>query len=77
MSDETMPVETKPFWMSKGLWGSAIAIAAVALGFFGYQFGMEDQAAAVEVVMSVIAGGGALWAMYGGTTADKALTNSW
>jgi ABC-type nickel/cobalt efflux system permease component RcnA len=54
-----MATQTDSFVASL-IWGrvgaAVLALVAFVLGLFGYQLGLEDQSAAVEIVSSTLAG---------------------
>lgn len=52
----------KPWYTSKTIWGSIVAIAALVAGAFGYSVGTEAQGEIVTAIIGII--GGAL-AIYG------------
>ena len=52
----------KPWYKSKTIWGSIVAVLALAAGAFGYEVGPEAQEEIVTAVIGVV--GGAL-AIYG------------
>lgn len=62
-------MDTKNWYTSKGVLGSLVAGAAVVAGFFGVQFGIEDQAELVDVIVGVVGAVAALIGMYGRITA--------
>ena len=66
-------MDTKKWFRSKGVWGSLIAGAAVVAGFFGIQFGIEDQAELVEIITTIVGGAAALIGMYGRITASTVI----
>ena len=61
----------KKWYQSKTIWGSIFAVLSVALGYFGFSFGAEDQAQAVEAVVAVVGGLGGAFAVYGRVKASK------
>lgn len=66
--------ESKPFWKSKTVWGSVIAIAAGILDVFGVHVSAELQGETVDLVLKGLELGGAGVALYGRFVADKKLT---
>jgi len=63
----------KKWFQSKGVWGSLIAGAAVVAGFFGIQFGVEDQAELVKIITTVVGSAAALLGIYGRVTASATI----
>lgn len=77
---EQLPVETpeaeavaapKKWWESKGVWGSIIAVAALAAGFAGYNIDDTLQQEIVTAVSDVVALGGVVLALIGRAVATK------
>ena len=64
-------MDTKKWYQSKTILGSIAAVASVVLGYFGFTFGAEDQAQAVEAVLAIIGGAGGLVAVYGRVKAEQ------
>lgn len=61
----------KSFFLSKTVWGGGVAaISGLAL-LFGYNFGMDDQAAVVQSIEKIVAEFGSLFAVYGRVMATK------
>jgi len=52
----------KPWYKSKTIWGSIVAVLALAAGAFGYEVGPDAQA---EIVTSLIGVVGGAFAIYG------------
>ena len=67
-------MDSKPIWKSRTLWGLLVTLTASGLQAAGYNFGAEDQAAAVDMVMKLIEFGGIAYAAYGRVRASKELT---
>ena len=57
-----MPNGQKPWYKSKTIWGSIVAILALIAGAFGYSVGPEAQA---EIVTGIVGLIGAAFAIYG------------
>jgi len=66
-------MDTKKWFQSKGVWGSLIAGAAVVAGFFGIQFGIEDQAELIEIIMAIIGASAGVIGIYGRVTASTVI----
>lgn len=66
-------MDSKPWWQSKTIIGSAIAVLATVAGFFGVSLGADDQSQIVEIVSTLGAVGGSILAIVGRLTADKSL----
>jgi hypothetical protein len=81
MSEANLPAETpeaeapapvvKKWWESKGIWGSIVAVAALAAGFAGYNIDDTLQQEIVTAVSDVIALGGVVMALIGRAVATK------
>lgn len=71
-------METKKWWLSKGIWGSIVAILAVILSYAGMELDEEtqnlfiDQAYAIAVAVTGLVGG--ILALVGRAKADKRVT---
>lgn len=69
-------METKSALASKGVWGSIIAIVAVAMPTILRLAGLEDDIApaeATDLISQVVAAVGAAFALYGRITATKTI----
>lgn len=63
--------ETKPFYASKGIIGSLIAVAALGANLVGFEITPADQAALSDNILNGVAIVGALIAIWGRITATK------
>ena len=61
----------KAWYMSKGVWGGIIAIAAAVAGAFGIVVSPEDQASLAEAAVVVASGVGGALAIVGRVMASK------
>lgn len=68
--------QTKKWWESTGVWGSAVAIGASAAGMAGYAIGPADQAAIVttathgaQLAVEIASFAGGVVALWGRLTA--------
>lgn len=61
----------KSLFVSKTFWGGLMAVAAGALGFFGYELGGADQQALIENGSAIAASLGGLIAIIGRVKASK------
>lgn len=71
MSDPN--TDPKPWYLSKTIIGSIIAVLATVAGFFNVTLGPEVQSQIVEVVATLGAVVGSIIAIIGRFTADKTL----
>ena len=55
----------KPWYLSKTVWGSLVAILAALAGLFDIELTPDDQARAVDLVVQAIGAMGALVALVG------------
>ena len=55
----------KPWYLSKTVWGSLIAILAALSGLFDVEFSADDQARTVDLIVQVIGAAGGLIALVG------------
>lgn len=69
-----MPTETKPWWQSKTVWGSIIALVAGAATFVGLNLdaALQDQLSDLFVGFASLIGGALAW--YGRAKATTTLT---
>ena len=61
----------KSFLYSKTVWGGVIAVAAGALGFFGWSVSTDDQQAMIDLAVAAAGAVGGLVAIYGRVRASK------
>ena len=69
-----MDNQSKPWWQSKSVIGGLVALLAVVLKGFGYDFGLENQQVIIDTLLEVVSGAGAALAVYGRVKATKKLT---
>ena len=55
----------KPWYLSKTVWGSLVAILAALAGLFDIEFHPDDQRRAVDMLVQGIGAAGALLALLG------------
>jgi len=65
--------DTKKWWQSSSIWGSVVAIGAVAAGFFGLDLDADAQAGITEAVLAIVAAAGGLLAIYGRVKASSSI----
>jgi hypothetical protein len=65
--------ENKPWWQSRGVWGSVIAFLAIIAGAFGYTVDESLQEQIVQAIIGVAGAAGAVLAAYGRIKATKAI----
>lgn len=65
--------ETKPWYLSRTVWGALIAIAASLGGAFGIVFSEQDQAALSDAILEIVGALGAVVALYGRLSASRML----
>lgn len=58
-------IDEKPWYMSKTIWGSLIAVAAALAGTAGLTIDAQSQMAISDAILQVISAAGALIAIYG------------
>lgn len=68
---ETTVPESKPWYFSRGVWGAVIALAAGASGVLGFPVGEGVRSELSELLPELVAGLGALLALFGRIRADK------
>jgi hypothetical protein len=67
-------VDEKPWYLSKTIWGSLVAIAAAIASAFGMPLGGDLQAQLVEALLQVAGAVGGLVAIYGRLTATDIIS---
>lgn len=63
----------EPWFRSRVIWGSIVAILGGVLQLYGYSFNADDQAMAVDLIGQGITFAGTLFALYGRLVAKKPL----
>lgn len=66
-------VQNKAWYLSKGVWGAAVAILAGVAGIFGYNVGAEEQGVAVDLLVGAGAVVGGAVALYGRVRAKQSI----
>lgn len=64
---------TKPWYASKTVWGSLVAIVAAVLGLWDVDISSADQSRAVEMIVQLIGALGGLIALVGRFAATRRL----
>lgn len=63
--------DSKSLFLSRGVWGGAIAVLAALAGLVGYQVTPDQQAELVETGALIVSGIGGLIALWGRISATK------
>ncbi|MGG7518523.1 hypothetical protein ACQ3G6_11610 [Allorhizobium undicola] len=63
--------ETKPWYVSRTVWGALVAIAAAGLHMSGIDLAVADQAALSDQLVALAGAAGGLLALYGRLRAKK------
>jgi len=66
--------DTKPWYMSRTVWGALVAIAASIGGAFGLAITEADQTEIADSVLQVVGALGGVLALYGRLSAEKILS---
>ena len=64
-------VDEKPWYLSKTIWGSLIAVAAALSATLGIPLDSATQAQLSDIVVQMVGAAGALIAIYGRLTATE------
>ena len=64
---------TKPWYASKTVWGSLVAILAAVLGFWGVDVSADDQRRVTEMIVQATGAVGGLVALLGRFAATRKL----
>jgi len=67
-------VDEKPWYLSKTIWGSLVAIAAAIASAFGMPLGSDLQAQLAEALLQVAGAVGGLVVIYGRLTATDIIS---
>lgn len=65
--------ETKPWYLSRTVWGALIAIAASVGGAFGIMLGEVEQSTLTDAILQIVGAAGAVVALYGRLAASQTL----
>lgn len=65
--------DSKPWYLSRTVWGALIAIAASITSTFGFTLSEADQNQIAETVLQIVGAFGALFALYGRLSASQTL----
>jgi len=66
-------MDKKPWWQSRGVWGSIIAMAGFILPMFGLEWTPTDATEASNLVEQIMVLGGTALAFYGRIAAKKSV----
>lgn len=66
-------IESKPWYLSKTVWGAGLAVFASALHLAGVEIGLEEQGALADGLVALCGAMGALLAIYGRISARHAI----
>ena len=66
--------DTKPWYMSRTVWGSLVAIAASIGGAFGIMIAEVDQIEITDTILQIVGAVGGFLALYGRLSADKIIS---
>lgn len=58
-------VEEKPWYLSRTIWGSLVAVAAAIAGIGGISVGADAQSQIADAMVQAVGAAGALVAIYG------------
>ncbi len=67
-------IEEKPWYESKTIWGSLIAVAAALTSALGVSIDGQTQGELAEIIVQFAAAGGALLAIYGRLSATHVIS---
>lgn len=62
---------TTPWWQSRTIWGSVVAIAASIAGIFGLNFDASLQSQLIDIILAIVGAIGGALAFYGRVVATK------
>lgn len=62
---------TKAFFASRTVWGILVSVAALLLSKWGLSLGPEDQASAIDIVLNIVGGVSAIFALIGRVLATR------
>lgn len=66
---------SKPWYMSKGVWGGLVALLAGVAAMLGYNLGPEDQVTLTNALIGAGSAVGGVLAVYGRVKAQDNLTS--
>lgn len=66
-------IESKPWYLSKTVWGAGLAVLASLLHLSGVELGLEEQGALADGLVALFGALGALFAVYGRISARHAI----
>ncbi len=58
-------IDEKPWYLSKTIWGSLVAVGAALAGAAGFAIDGDNQSALAETILQLVTAAGALIAIYG------------
>jgi len=67
-------IDEKPWYMSKTIWGSLVAVAAALASTAGFTIDGESQLAISEAILQVVVAAGALFSIYGRLSATDIIS---
>ncbi len=67
--------DSKPWYMSKTVWGALVAILASILHLGGVELGVAEQGQLLDAVMGIVGSMGGLLAVYGRIMASQVLVS--
>ena len=66
--------DTKPWYLSRTVWGALVAIAASIGGAFGVMITQADQVEIADTVLQIVGAVGGVLALYGRLSAQKIIS---
>jgi len=66
--------DTKPWYMSRTVWGALVAIAASIGGAFGIMITQADQVEIADTMLQIVGAVGGFLALYGRLSAQKIIS---
>lgn len=67
-------IDEKPWYLSKTIWGSLVAVGAALASTVGLSIDGESQLAISEAILQVVAAAGALFSIYGRLSATDIIS---
>lgn len=68
-------MESKPWYLSKTVWGAVIAILASALNLGGYELGVLEQGQLIDGLVALAGSVGGIVAIYGRVVANHSIVS--
>ncbi len=66
-------IDEKPWYQSKTIWGSLVAVAAAFAGALGFNIDAQNQLLISDAILQFIVAGGALFSIYGRLSATDVI----